>query len=90
MVAALTSRELGEAVNRKRAQRTTGAHRLLQPRPSWPPDCSHLEMPRPLFVTFRDPPYVSDRSDELPDATMCGVRAGPEPRVERAPRRAGR
>ena len=31
MVAALASRELGEAVNRKRAQRVMRAHKLLQP-----------------------------------------------------------
>jgi putative transposase len=31
MVAALASRELGEAVNRKRAQRIMRAHKLLQP-----------------------------------------------------------
>jgi hypothetical protein len=31
MVAAIASRELGEAVNRKRAQRVMRAHRLLQP-----------------------------------------------------------
>lgn len=31
MVAAIASRELGEAVNRKRAQRIMCAHKLLQP-----------------------------------------------------------
>jgi putative transposase len=31
MVAALASRELGEPVNRKRAQRIMGQHRLVQP-----------------------------------------------------------
>lgn len=31
MVAAIASRELGEAVNRKRPQRILRAHRLLQP-----------------------------------------------------------
>jgi transposase InsO family protein len=31
MVAAIASRELGEVVNRKRAQRIMRAHRLLQP-----------------------------------------------------------
>jgi putative transposase len=33
MVAALASRELGEAVNRKRVQRIMRAHKLLQPSP---------------------------------------------------------
>jgi putative transposase len=49
MVAALASRELGEAVNRKRAQRVMRAHKLLQPTRS--PDRRR----RPGFFRVRRP-----------------------------------